>query len=306
MTPQPSMDNSYPAATSNSGKTEWTTATAEPPPQLRPHVTPILKVRRETPRVKSFILRAPTIAREASPGQFLMVWIPGVDEIPMSIAAANPKTGLVEFAAARVGDATTKLHQAKPGTPLGLRGPLGHGFTLPPKPQGPLLLVAGGCGAAPLLFAASWASANGWDVHMVLGAPTAHELLYRRRFRRHTTTLLLTTDDGTAGMKGTTVDGAAHLLKVHGHASTPYSACLACGPEPMLKALVRLTKRHRVPLQLSLERYMKCGVGLCGHCVIDRQGTRICTEGPVLPAAKIEGTDFGALTRDATGRRQPL
>jgi len=280
---------------------------AEPPTQLRPHVTPILKVKQETPRVKSFTLRAPTIAREASPGQFLMVWIPGVDEIPMSIAAANQKRGLVEFAAARVGDATTKLHQAKPGTPLGLRGPLGHGFTLPPKPQGPLLLVAGGCGAAPLLFAASWASARGWEVHVVLGAPTAPELLYRHRFRRHATTLLLTTDDGTAGMKGTAVDGATQLLKeAHGQTHPPYTACLACGPEPMLKALIPLTQRHRIPLQVSLERYMKCGVGLCGHCVIDQQGTRICTEGPVLPASKIRGTDFGVLTRDAAGRRQPL
>jgi len=307
LTPHPFTDNSFPATPNQDGK-ERLPAAAEPPAMLRPYVTPILQVKQETPRIKSFILRAPTIAHGASPGQFLMVWIPGVDEIPMSIAAANPNTGRIEFAAARVGDATTQLHQAKPGTLLGLRGPLGRGFTLPNDPQdGPLLLVAGGCGAAPLLFAASWASAKGWEVHVVLGAPNAHELLYRRRFRRYATNLLLATEDGSAGMKGTAVDAAALLLKGgHPHAPPTYAACLACGPEPMLQALVKLARRHRVSLQVSLERYMKCGVGICGHCIIDGWGTRICTEGPVLPANKLRGTDFGVLTRDATGRRRPL
>jgi len=279
---------------------------AAPSPRLRPYVTPILRVVQETPRVKSFKLRAPAIAQTAVPGQFVMVWIPGIDEVPMSISAVDSASGSVEFAVTRVGDATTQLHKAKPGTLLGLRGPLGRGFTLPPaKPPRRLLIVGGGCGAAPLLFATQHARRAGWEVEAVLGARTKAELLYRRQLPLLGATVLTTTEDGSEGLQGTAIDGARQLLE-RMPASRRYAACFACGPEPMLVSLLKLMEHYHVPLQLSLERYMKCGVGLCGHCVIDGEGTRVCLEGPVFDASQLRKTDFGKSDRDATGQRQPL
>jgi len=279
---------------------------ATPTPRLRPYVTPILRVVPETPRVKSFKLRAPPIAQAAVPGQFVMVWIPGVDEVPMSISAVDPADGAVEFAVTRVGDATTQLHKAKPGTLLGLRGPLGRGFTLPPvKSPRRLLIVGGGCGAAPLLFAAQRAQREGWEVDAVLGARTKAELLYRRQLHMLAATVLTATEDGSDGLLGTAIDGTRQRLDGM-PAGSRYAVCFACGPEPMLVSLVKLVEHYRVPLQLSLERYMKCGVGLCGHCVIDGEGTRVCLEGPVFNASQLRKTDFGKSDRDATGQRQPL
>jgi len=279
---------------------------AAPSPRLRPYVTPILRIVQETPRVKSFKLRAPPIAQTAIPGQFVMVWIPGVDEVPMSISAVDSASGSVEFAVTRVGEATTQLHKAKPGALLGLRGPLGRGFTLPPiKPAGRLLIVGGGCGAAPLLFAAQHAWRGGWEVDAVLGARMKAELLYHRQLQLVTAAVLTTTEDGSDGLQGTAIDGARHLLE-RMPASRRYASCFACGPEPMLVSLVRLMERYRISLQLSLERYMKCGVGLCGHCVIDDEGTRVCLEGPVFDASQLRKTDFGKSDRDATGQRRSL
>lgn len=275
-------------------------------PRLRSFVTPILRVAQETSRVKSFRLRAPAIAQTAIPGQFLMVWIPGVDEIPMSISAVDSASGFVEFAVTRVGDATTQLHKAKPGTLLGLRGPLGRGFILPPaKSPARLLLVGGGCGAAPLLFAAQYARRAGWQVDAIIGGRTKSELLYPRQLQRLRVTVFIATEDGSEGLRGTAIDGARQRLDEMPAASR-YAVCFACGPELMLVSLVKLMERHRVPVQVSLERYMKCGVGLCGHCVIDGEGRRVCLEGPVFDARQLRKTDFGKSDRDATGRRQSL
>lgn len=273
---------------------------------LRPYVTPILRIVQDTPRIKSFKLRAPAIAKAAHPGQFLMVWIPGVDEIPMSISAADSARGYVEFAVTRLGDATTRLHEARQGTLLGIRGPLGHGFQIPPvNRRQRLLIIGGGCGASPLHFLAQRAVSKGWKVDAVLGARTKAELLYHTRLVKLAATVVTTTEDGTHGLQGTAINGAEHLLGSR-QASRRYAACFACGPEPMLVALAKLAKSRGIPLQLSLERYMKCGVGLCAHCVIDGQGTRVCIEGPVFDAKQLRNTDFGKSNRDATGLRQPL
>jgi dihydroorotate dehydrogenase electron transfer subunit len=270
---------------------------------VRPIVGPIQEIKDETPRTKSFTLIAPEIARIALPGQFMMVWIPGVDEIPMSISSTTKPAGLVEFAAAKVGAATEALHQMKEGDLLGLRGPLGRGFTFPRSiDKGPLLVVAGGCGSPPLAFATQVAVKKGHEIHVALGATTRTELLFRERFDHLAQKVIVATDDGSDGIQGTSVDAATFLLDV----DSRYASCLACGPEGMLSSLTDLLAKYPIPLQLSLERYMKCGVGLCGHCIIDTEGTRVCHEGPVFDAKSLKKTDFGKWKRDSTGKHQPL
>jgi dihydroorotate dehydrogenase electron transfer subunit len=270
---------------------------------LRPIVGPILQIREETPRTKTFTLSVPKIARTAIPGQFLMVWIPGVDEIPMSISSTKNSGGLVEFSAANVGNATSALHAMKEGDLLGLRGPLGHGYTLPRSiDKGPLLFVAGGCGSPPLAFATEIAVKKGHEVHVALGASSKSELLFRQRFEEKAQKVIIATDDGSDGIQGSSVDAATFLLDI----DVRYAACFACGPEGMLFNLAKLIMKYSIPLQVSLERYMKCGVGLCGHCIINDQGTRVCLEGPVFNINSLKDSDFGRLKRDSTGKHIPL
>ncbi len=271
---------------------------------IRPIVTPILGVTTETPRTKAFTISAPSIGKHAVPGQFVMVWVPGIDEIPMSISSVNQG---VEFAAARVGDATTQLHKLKKGDLLGVRGPLGKGFVFPKATEEKImLLVAGGCGSPPIAFAATMAIRMGFVVDVALGATSKAELLFFNRFKDLETQgvrrFVVATDDGSDGLLGTSVDAATFLLDT----DPAYSACLACGPEGMLVNLNTLLQKYSIPLQVSLERYMKCGVGLCGHCIIDLEGSRVCHEGPVFDAKNLEESDFGKVTRDATGKKEPL
>ncbi len=270
---------------------------------LRPKVGPIQTIQEETPGTKTIVLSAPEITRNAIPGQFLMVWIPGIDEIPMSISTIENSSGLVEFAVAKVGEATEALHSMKEGDLLGLRGPLGHGFSFPPSiDRGPLLYVAGGCGAPPLSFATEVAVKKGYEVHVALGAKTQSELLFRNRFEQQAQKVILATDDGSEGIQGTAIDATAFHLDI----GIRYVACFACGPENMLTSLANLLSSYAIPLQVSLERYMKCGVGLCGHCIIDTKGTRVCQEGPVFDVKTLQNTDFGQWKRDSTGKHLTL
>ena len=191
----------------------------------------------------------------------------------------------------------------KEGDLIGLRGPLGFGFSFPRSiDKGPLLFVAGGCGSPPLAFATEVAVKKGHEVHLALGASTHAELLFRQRFEEHAQKVIISTDDGSDGIQGTAVNAAAFHLDI----DSRYAACLACGPEGMLSSLAELMEKYPIPLQVSLERYMKCGIGLCGHCIIDTQGTRVCLDGPVIDSKRLEDTDFGRFKRDSTGKHLPL
>jgi len=257
-----------------------------------PQTVPIRQVREETPTIRTFVLDARL--PEARPGQFVMLWLPGVDEKPMSIAWPDPLTVSV----ARVGPFSTELHRRKVGDRVGWRGPYGRGFTL--DETLPALLVSGGSGVGPIYFLARQATATGVPVTVALGARTANELLYVEQFRASGVEPLLATDDGTAGHYGYVTDAISPLATLHAP-STVY----ACGPEPMLVALHRLCRERGLPGQLSLERYMKCGFGICGQCALD--GFLVCQDGPVFDVEQLDGVqDFGQARRSATGRRLPL
>ncbi len=135
---------------------------------------------------------------------------------------------------------------------------------------------------------------------MVVGARRANDLIYVDRFRALGLEPVITTDDGSLGMQGTAVDAATGLLR-----EDPFRVLYACGPEPMLVALVQLCQEDGVPGQLSVERYMKCGFGICGQCALD--GLLVCQDGPVFSADQLAGlTEFGRFCRSAAGRQMPV
>ncbi|HSQ48219.1 MAG TPA: hypothetical protein VLL96_00865, partial [Candidatus Deferrimicrobiaceae bacterium] len=154
--------------------------------------TPIVQIRTESPSVKtySFIDHA---CNKAKPGQFLMLWIPGIDEIPLSIM--NVDSGLVSVSVKAVGDATRHLHNMVAGTTVGVRGPFGNSFT---EHDGKVLLVGGGTGTAPLLFLAKQLAAKSERLSFVEGAKTKDELLFVRELGVvcKEENIITTTEDG--------------------------------------------------------------------------------------------------------------
>ena len=257
-----------------------------------PQTVPIHEIRDEVRTIRTFVLDAEL--PEAEPGQFVMLWLPGVDEKPMSIACPAPLT----VAVARVGPFTTALHQRKVGDRVGWRGPYGRGFSL--REEQPALMVAGGYGAAPLYFLAKRAVARGIPTTVALGARTALDLLYVKRFRALGIDLLIATDDGSAGHRGYVTDLVLPFAVRH----SPFTI-YTCGPEPMLVTLHRLCRERDIPGQLSVERYMKCGFGICGQCALD--GLLVCQDGPVFDVEQLDDLrDFGHVHRSATGRRLPI
>jgi dihydroorotate dehydrogenase electron transfer subunit len=235
-----------------------------------PRAARIVSITAENDSVRTLVFDR---GMEAAPGQFVMAWLPGVDEKPFSLVCADPIT----LSVARVGPFTTAVHALEPGDRLWLRGPLGRPFRLSPSLPGhrmPILLVAGGYGAAPLHFLAERAVAVGHAVTVVSGAQTSVDVLFAERFAALGTRVLVTTEDGSLGIQGLATDAATALLE-----ESRYECIYACGPEPMLEAVEKLASDYSLPAQLSYERYMRCGFGVCGSCA--RGDWLVCRDGPV-------------------------
>jgi len=228
----------------------------------------------------------------AEPGQFIMLWIPGTGERPMGIANNEPVTITV----AHIGEFTEEIRKLKEGDLVSFRGPMGHGFKLDKNSKN-ILLVAGGTGVVPLHLLAKKAKKEGYKIHIVLGAKTKNEICYKKRFAKICDEILITTDDGSEGFKGNAVQGAGEILKKH-----EIDAVYSCGPEIMMKFLAELCKKQKIPCQLSLERYMKCGMGICGSCMIGDK--MVCKDGPVFSGEEALGfKEFGKTKRDASGKK---
>jgi dihydroorotate dehydrogenase electron transfer subunit len=249
----------------------------------------IVRITEESPSVRTFFLDLRFEAME--PGQFVMVWVRGVDEVPMGLSGKNSIT------VQKVGEATSKLFELKEGDSFGLRGPFGRGFSLPSGGE-KVLVIAGGVGAAPLAPYAEAACSAGSEVHTILGARCAEDLIFEERFSA-VGRVYISTDDGSKGTKGFVTD----VLK--GLDVLAYDRIAVCGPELMMASVFRLLEEKNVlgKAEFSLHRYFKCGIGVCGACCIDRSGLRVCKDGPVFSGLQLLDSELGKYTRDASGRR---
>ncbi len=232
------------------------------------------------------------------PGQFFMIWIPGIDEIPMSISYwDSPVAGVSVLP---VGDATSALASQQVGEWIGVRGPFGTSFSTDAKKA---LVVGGGIGTAPLRLLVHDLLARGADVTLLLAARTKDSLLFLKEFstlRDEAFHLLTATDDGSEGFKGLATEAAEGLLE-----KESFDAIYTCGPELMMVGLHRLAQEKRIHFEASLERHMKCGCGICGSCVLDPTGELVCLDGPVFTGERLLNiTDFGKYERDEMGRKK--
>jgi dihydroorotate dehydrogenase electron transfer subunit len=230
-----------------------------------------------------------------TPGQFVMVWIPGVDEVPMGFSDLAPASITVQ----RMGEATEALCSLSPGDRVGVRGPLGRGFE--PVADERVLLVGGGNGTAPLTPLAESLVSMGCSVQVAVGARTADELLFVDRLSTITgDPVHVATDDGTAGHHGFVTNLADRALDTGG-----VDRVYTCGPEVMMRKVADSCWAMDVPFQASLERYMKCGLGLCDACAVGH--LLVCRDGPVFGGDDLRDVpDFGAFRRGPSGQRAPF
>ena len=242
----------------------------------------------ETPSIRTIVLDG---SIEAEPGQFVMVWVPGVDEFPMSISHIGNQIGITYQI---VGDGTKALASKRLGDLVGIRGPYGKGYSIIGKKP---LVVAGGTGMAALLPLIERLGGNKSKARVVIGARTAKEILFRDRSIKTGAEVFITTDDGSDGEKGFATDIAIPMLETR-----EYDVVYCCGPEQMMAKLSEKCDGLSIPMQASVERLMKCGIGICDSCAID--GLHVCRDGPVFSIDVLKGlSEFGCTKLDATGRR---
>jgi dihydroorotate dehydrogenase electron transfer subunit len=256
----------------------------------------IQSTEQETPEVKSFIFKD-NLCSEARPGQFVMVWIPDVDEVPMSLSGITPEA--CSISVKKVGEATKALHQRKTGDLIGIRGPFGNGFRLI---GGKALVVGGGTGTTALMPLVMNLAGKNVRVVFLVGAKTKNELLFMDKthalFSKIEGRFEVTTEDGSHGSKGVVTKSAEKYL-----ASEKFDMIYTCGPESMMHGMFLLASRFHTSLQASLERLMRCAIGICGTCVIGKY--RVCRDGPVFTDEQLSEVreEFGHFARTFDGRR---
>ena len=230
----------------------------------------------------------------AKPGQFVMVWEPGLDEFPMSLSGYDEQ-GVCSVTVKAWGPGSEQLLGSRRGDVIGVRGPYGHPYTVE---RCSALLVGGGTGLAPMLPLAKALLGAGAKVAVVIGGKSKADLLFERQMQRVVgkKNICPTTDDGSYGHKGFATDVAESLIK-----ERKVSRIYACGPEIMMRKLYDISVRAGVDFEASLERGMKCGFGICGSCAVGKH--LLCREGPVLDSAILKEVldEFGVLGRDKTG-----
>ena len=254
-------------------------------------------VKTESPTTKTFTLKDRLCAK-AKPGQFLMLWIPRVDEIPLSIMNAGDNQVSVTVKA--VGEATLALHKIKSGEIVGVRGPFGNSFT---ESSGRTLMVGGGTGIAPLLFLAKKLAVKAERLTFVIGAKTKNELLFLNQLEALCTeqSTIAATEDGSYGIKCQATEPLEELLN-----KEKVDMVYACGPEAMVHQVFELAEKRGIPMEASLERLMRCGIGLCGSCVIGKY--RVCRDGPVFNSPQLREVkdELGTSKLGFDGNRIPL
>lgn len=254
-----------------------------------PNVVEIKETIIETPTVKTFIFPW-NITDDIHPGQFVMVWDLH-NEKPMTISIIDRENNLMGITVRKAGPFTENMYDNMDvGDLIGIRGPYGHGYELDGYKK--VLAVGGGSGIASLAPLTSFYD----NVDLISAASCADELVFNKRFDSDVV-VHKCTDDGSCGFKGFSTQLAEELLQ-----TGEYDVIVGCGPEIMSYKLYELSIKYDVDCQLALDRYMKCGLGICGQCCIDDTGLRVCVEGPVFNKNQLrELGEFGKYRRDASG-----
>lgn len=255
----------------------------------------IVSIKTETRDVKTFRLKLLGGKLRFEAGQFVEVSIFGVGEAPISISSDPDIDDYFELSVRRVGSVTGALFKLSEGAIVGVRGPYGKGWPLRESEGMDILVVGGGCGAAPLRPAILKLLRNREKygrIELLYGARTPSDVMYMEEFEsiveNSDCKVLLTVDAVPPDSRWCYNVGVVTSLFDKISVDPRRSVALLCGPEVMMMYAVRYLLRFGFrpeSIYLSMERRMRCGLGFCGHCQIGRK--YVCLDGPVFSYSEI-------------------
>ena len=248
-----------------------------------PTILEISDVVHETKEQKSFFFRH---SLQCKHGQFIMVWIPGLDEKPMAVSYLSKNE--FAFTSKSIGRWTFALEKFRKGDKLGIRGPYGNSFSAKENS----CVVGGGVGMASVSTLIDVLK----NPIIINGARSKEYLIYLKRYKSKN--MIAATDDGSYGRKGFTTDVLDEVLTNNKKIKIVYT----CGQEIMMKKVFEICQRHKVECEASLERYMACGFGICGKCMINDR--IVCVDGPIFNSKQLSKLpEFGNFARLKSGRK---
>ena len=256
-------------------------------------IVTIEKVIDETPTVRTLYF-SDDVMSNVLPGQFAMVWIPGINELPMSVMISN-ESGKAAFTVRKHGLSSTGLFNIKTGEQIGVRGPYGNSFDIK---QGKLLLVGGGTGLVPMMRLLTHVKPTD-NVTVLIGAKSKDEVFFETLandlLKNNTHNVIVCTDDGSYGEKGFVTDVVEKLVN-----ESHFDGVYTCGPEKMMYKTVQSAHSKGIFVQASLERMMKCGVGICGSCCVGED--LACKDGTIFDGVHLSiNKEFGYSHRNKAG-----
>lgn len=228
------------------------------------------------------------------PGQFVSVTVPGIGEAPISLCTAPDESDKFHLVVRKVGRVTAALHELPPGSPIGIRGPFGNHFPVDTElPGKDLVIIVGGIGIVPIRSVIHYVLGHRADygaINILYGARTPGDRLFLDEIEgwraQEGVTYEETVDRGDEGWKGNI--GVITTLMPGVPVHPDNSRIIICGPPIMYKFVITGLEARGIPLEhiyVSLERRMRCGVGKCGHCQINR--LYACIDGPVFNFADL-------------------
>ncbi|MCL6581207.1 MAG: sulfide/dihydroorotate dehydrogenase-like FAD/NAD-binding protein [Firmicutes bacterium] len=246
----------------------------------------ILKKRDLTPVTKLFVVHAPLVARKAQPGQFVIVRLtPSGERIPLTVADSDAGSGTVTIVVQEVGKTSRLLGALREGDAiLDFVGPLGR--PAPLTDRGPVVLVGGGFGVAPIYPIAKALKAKGVKVISIIGARTKDLLILEEEMASVSDELLVATDDGSKGHHGLVTDVLRQLID----SGREIEQVIAIGPMVMMRAVAKTTEPYKLKTLVSVDPIMVDGTGMCGACRLTVAGKVkfACVDGPIFDAHEVD------------------
>jgi len=262
--------------------------------QMSPIPFRVGSVREELADTFTLELEPPGGSFEFRPGQFTMLYVFGIGEVPISISGDPADSGKLVHTIRRVGAVTNALGRLEPGDFVGVRGPYGSPWPVERATDGDLLIIGGGIGLAPLrpVIYHALAHRDQYERLIVLyGTRTPDDVLFAAELNRWTARLdidsLVTVDAADRGWRGSV--GVVTRLISRVEFDPARATAFICGPGIMMRITAqKLTTNFDLDpdnIYLTMERNMKCGIGVCGHCQFGRHF--VCTDGPVMPYVEL-------------------
>ncbi len=233
-----------------------------------------------SPDIKSFVIRNERIAKAYRPGMFVILWLPDVDFLPMSVSKVDGS--VMEITVQKIGEGTKKLFELKVGDKIGVRGPYGNAWNY--EDASNILIVGGGMGIAALTTLIEPLKKNKKNVFVAIGAKDEASLIFADSLIDMIPNTACTTDDGSVGKKCFVTEAMEDILN-----KNKIDLIITCGPEVLMKRVLEIAESKKILVQASLERKMKCGVGLCGSCCVgSNNDICACKDGPIFKSEQLK------------------